>query len=226
LFSVILLIHYVFIGQSIEGGSQKLGTVSVTTNDSLKGLYHDSFLVSINDSLVGMFQKTQKNMKIVIKSEWSQNGENPYTRKDSTKYKLHSIRELDLTYDGWITDMYIDSIKSIGYCEKDGIFIKNDSIQLFKYFGMYGGMASGCLFVKGVCESEASRRAHYNTVSLPGVYYKYQYDSLERIVSIIDLKHNSILFCKKYNNDGSWVEIKYKDLIIKKHNETDKRSSK
>lgn len=193
----------------------------------------DSVCVTINDGIVGACQyRNKETMKIVIKDEWNNNGRNPFfPRIDTTKYKQHSIRELELTQDGWVTDKSVDSICYNGqYFYSSYIYrINNDSIALSSYRNKNGGVGYGALCIKGYRVSQSGPHGGYHIVkrcpddtihrNLPigEQQYKYNYDSLGRLIAIINLDDNSIVYSKTYNGVNSWNEIKFRDLVIKRN---------
>jgi YD repeat-containing protein len=194
----------------------------------------DSIYVFISDSIVGAYQCcNQDTMKVVIKDEWNNNGRNPfYSRIDTAaKYKQHSIRELDITQEGWVIDKSIDSIYYNGhyFYSSYKFCINDDSISMLNYRNVNGGVGYGGLYIKGYRVSQSGPHGGYYIVkrcpddtthsNLPigEQQYKYEYDSLGRLVTISNSDDNTVVYSKKFNDVEGWNEIQFRDLVIKRN---------
>lgn len=206
--------------------------MNAKTNGYESKMMPDSIYVTIKDSLVGSCQNDNQGlMKIIIKDDRNNNGYNPFLMRDTAKHKQHSIRELYLTHEGWVTDRSVDSVCLDGryFYNSYRFCINNDTILSFFYQNKNGGIGVGSLYIKGYHVSKSTPHGGYyiekrcpddtihRNLPIGEQQYIYKYDSFGRLIAINNSDDNAIIFSKRFNEVGEWYEIQFKDLVIKRH---------
>lgn len=183
-----------------------------------------------------MLQNGSTQVEITISNAWDTLGYNPWTYKDTTRYRQHTITSITIDKNGEIIYEY----KNNTYYGKDDpklsishrsiCHIYGDTIWKSSYTNKSGGMGWSEVYVKGYKISKNvgslrggvifDKKTPWDSSDKPigDKHYCYSYYENGRVKKITSCRDKGeLIYSINYSPSGKWNSIRYKKLSIKRN---------